>query len=424
MSYKTDRLVELFPDAFAAADPGSLLHTLLDALGAEFLDADDSLKQLLKSHWVNYASGAALDGLASIFGVTRRRLRDDLTMESDEAFRLRLKAVVQLFTGGGTVRAVKGAVRSALGLPFDLDQLNLPARFQPLRDAIEALVTLEEFSPTVERLTETVVTAVNGASELVLVVDLPTVEEERPTIAWSFQDSGRRLSLELNSSGQGVKATDDLFIRPGDTLFLSAESDGQLIARLNGENVTNRFTRLDGTSPPLLPAVPLTRSEWKFRAQSGLYSLSAFDTGETFDLPRFRVEMTWPRFQPLTFNVFVPYFLEATVRQLADLHGFTGKLLVFEGLPPERIQEVVNQTKAAGVRGSVHFTLNVFERQQQADQVRIDGTFVHSDAAEMADALTIGSVDRTQEVHHTSDRVMLGGVFDVSTFDGSFGFVA
>ena len=44
--------------------------------------------------------------------------------------------------------------------------------------------------------------------------------------------------------------------------------------------------------------------------------------------------------------------------------------------------------------------------------------------AEMADALTIGSVDQTQEVHDTSDRVMLGGVFDVSTFDGSFGFVA
>src|SRR5436305_14478821 len=93
MSYKTDRLVDLIPDAFAAAAPDSLLHTLLDAIGAEFLDADDGLKRLLRSHWVNYASGGGLDGLAAAYGVTRRRLRDGRAMESDEAFRLRLKSV-------------------------------------------------------------------------------------------------------------------------------------------------------------------------------------------------------------------------------------------------------------------------------------------------------------------------------------------
>ena len=39
--------------------------------------------------------------------------------ETDEAFRQRLRSLVSVFTGGGTVRAVVGAVQSALGLPFD-----------------------------------------------------------------------------------------------------------------------------------------------------------------------------------------------------------------------------------------------------------------------------------------------------------------
>src|SRR5215218_6552847 len=98
MSYKTERLTDLFPDAFAAGDRESLLYKLLDAVGAEFMDADEALKRLLKSHWVDYAEGAGLDGLAATFGVTRRRLRGG-DLESDDAFRQRLKSIVPLFAG-------------------------------------------------------------------------------------------------------------------------------------------------------------------------------------------------------------------------------------------------------------------------------------------------------------------------------------
>ena len=52
MSYKTDRLVNLFPDAYATQDRQSLLYRLLDALGSELFNADRALKELLKSHWV------------------------------------------------------------------------------------------------------------------------------------------------------------------------------------------------------------------------------------------------------------------------------------------------------------------------------------------------------------------------------------
>src|SRR5215207_2374236 len=158
MSYKTDRLVELFPDAYAVRDRESLLYRLLDAVGAELMVADEKVKRLLKSHWVRYAADDALDKLGATFGVKRRVLRKgpgetEERLESDEEFRVRLQWTVPLFTGGGTRRAVVGAVRSALGLPFDLDLLNLREQGYPgLHDDLEALVTLTEFSPKGDRV--------------------------------------------------------------------------------------------------------------------------------------------------------------------------------------------------------------------------------------------------------------------------------
>src|SRR5260370_21035692 len=116
MSYKTDRLVDLLPDAYAAAERESLLHQLLDVVGAELMVADAAVKRLLKSHWVDYATGAALDGLGAIYGVARRSLRDG-SLETDAAFRQRLRSVVLLFTGGGTNPPGQGAPRARLRPP-------------------------------------------------------------------------------------------------------------------------------------------------------------------------------------------------------------------------------------------------------------------------------------------------------------------
>jgi len=69
MSFKTDRLVALFPDAYAAREGASLLHAVLDAVGAELVRGDASIRDLLKSHWIDYAKDGGLDGLASLLGV-------------------------------------------------------------------------------------------------------------------------------------------------------------------------------------------------------------------------------------------------------------------------------------------------------------------------------------------------------------------
>jgi hypothetical protein len=423
MSYKTEELTRVLPDAYATDDAESLLYKLLDTAGAELMVADEKLKALLKSHWVDYASGPALDGLGAIFGVERRELQIG-GLEDDDQFRLRLKAVVPLFTGGGTVKAVLGAVRSALGLPFDLDQLNLPRAQAALREDIEKLVTLTEFSPSSERLVENAVSETGGASELLMVVEVSTVSEDIPRVEWTFlTGGGRLLSLERLDKGTGVKSDEALVVPRSGILVLSADEHGRLIATIGAEDVSELFTNLDGTTPALLPEVPPHRSEWRFRAQSGLYGIGEFDGDDTYDLPSYQVEMSFTRHERLTFDVQVPYFLKNSVDALRERHDYDRDLFVFQGLPHQRIQEVVDQTRAAGVRGNVIFTLDFYETHDQREE-RCATLAVHRASENMAadDALTLGSINREAEDQDMEEVFVIGGVWDVAAFDGSFSF--
>jgi len=426
MSYKTDELTRVLPEAYAVDDAESLIYKLLDAFGAELMTADEKVKRLLKSHWVNYAEGPALDGLAAIFGVRRRLLYDGVTLESDDAFRTRLKAVVPTFAGGGTRKAVLGAVRSAFGLPFDLRDLNLPEGYETLRTDIEGLIVLEEFSPTEERLVEDSVVERDEASELMLVVDIPTVREVRPRIRWTFSGSDARqhMSVELLGTGAGIKTVrDGLLVPANEPITLTADEEGTLSARLAGEDVSQLFVNLDDSAPAVMPEVPRTRSEWRFRAQSGILDLSKFDNDEMYDLPEFAVEMSWWRYEPLTFDVRVPYFLERSVKDLAQQHKYPGTVFEFQELPPERVQEVVDQTRAAGVRGHVHFSLNESEDHDQYEKCTvIEGRHRASEEADAADSLSVGSFNRGSEVQGLGEVFVIGGVWDVSTFDGGYGF--
>jgi hypothetical protein len=419
MSYKTDRLAKLFPQAYATTDTESLLYQLLDAIGAELMNADAAVKQLLKAHWVNYASDAGLDGLGALYGVSRRALPNG-ELEPDDVFRARLKSTVQLYTGGGTIKAIKGAVRSGLGLPYDLDHANLP---NGLRQDLENLIDLKEFSPDIQRSLSDSVTTVGNASQLILSIDIPSVRQQRPTITWEFTSgAGRELSLELLGAGAGLKSDETLLIPNGQTLTLTADATGNLIALLDSQNITARFTNLDGSQPARLPDVPTAHSDWKFRARSGLFDIGQFDT-DTFDVPKFRVEMRWERYQPLTIDVYVPYFLDAAVQALTARHGYTRELFVFQGLPREAIAQIVDQTRAAGVQANVHFSLNFNENHAQSESFQIDGWHHVAEDAAASDALAVGSIDRSAETHDVEEAFAIGGVFDISTFDGIYGFV-
>jgi len=431
MSYKTDRLTDLFPDAFAVEDRSSLLFRLLDAIGAEHMGADEAVKQLLKSHWVNYAEGAALDGLAATFNVTRRRLRSG-ELENDEGFRQRLKAVVPLFTGGGTRRAVIGAVRSALGLPFNLEQLNLSPRFDGLHRDLEQLITLEEFSPRGEQILGRDVAdiMVDGipVSTVDIDIDMPAVREERPAIRWNFtQGAARELVVIVTpdlpgAELRGIRSTEAIVIPQGSTLVFTALENGRLSATTGLTELAAGFTNLDGSTPALLPEVPVGRSRWRFQARSALFDISLFDEVNTYDLPTHQVEMNWLRYEPLTFDVHVPYFLKDAAAELVAFHGYPGSLFVFEGLPIETLVDVVDQTRAAGVRGSVQFSLNFLDVHEQREQLRMAGQHSIAETLDVSETLTAASMNDFQERHEIAETFVIGGVWDVSPFDQGHGF--
>lgn len=431
MSYKTDRLTALFPEAYAADDRESLLYKLLDAVGAEFMGADDAIKRLLKSHWVDYAEGAALDGLAATFAVSRRRLRGG-DLEGDAAFRRRLKSIVPLFAGGGTRRAVIGAVRSALGLPFDLDQLNLGPEYAALRRDIEALIRLEEFSPKGERILGSDVSEVlvdgRPISEVLLEINLPSVGQQRPAIRWQFTQGGARdLALLVTPLGggeaQGIRSVEALVIPPGETLVLTAVENGRLSAAIGFTELAGSFTNLDGSAPALLPQVPEGGSQWRFRADSALFDISLFDEVNTFDLPLFAVEMSWQRYEPLTFDVHAPYFLKEAVAALAAFYNYPGSLFVFEGLPVEALVDVVDQTRAAGVRGSVQFSLNFLDVHNHREQLLLDGVHSITEVQDAGEALTATSVNDNAEDQDMRETLVIGALWDFAPFDQGHGFV-
>jgi len=201
---------------------------------------------------------------------------------------------------------------------------------------------------------------------------------------------------------------------------LTTGPDGTLSAVLDGHDVTAAFTALDGGLPAVLPPVPQIHSEWRLRADGARFDVSAFDGPETFDLPEFGVTLSWPRAQPLTFDVVVPYFVQAVVADLVDRHGYKGDVFLYEGLPLDVIPQVVDQTRAAGVRAGVHFALELLEDHAQRERMRAAADHRLVEDADARDALTMGSLNTLVEEQDAADRFGFAALFDVATFDGPF----
>lgn len=440
MSFKTDRLVALFPDVYASREGDSLLHRLLDGFGAELVHADTAVKNLLKSHWIDYAKGGGLDGLGALFGVSRRLLPDG-TPEGDDTFRPLVKATVPSFIGGGTVEAIKGAVRAALGLPYDLTLLqkqlagpsgNIGKGISDLVAGLAALVQIEEFSPKTEVVLGTASPTATG-STTALDVNFATVQPVAPRIEWTFtQGGGRHLSLVRQDSGAGIMSRGHFEVPQGATLVLAGEGVTQFSASIGTTDVTSSFVDVDGTSPPQLPDVPAGGSKWIFSAaRAGEFDISAYDRNETFNAAAFSVSMEWIRYQPLMFDVVVPYFVDAAVKRILAGTGYESRFKVFKGLSLDAIQKVVDGSRAAGVRGMVQYSLSLpgesSEKTPWDDQAATEAfsALIDAHTTETHDAdesLAIGAFDSALEMHDATEHFAIGGVFNVSVFDGSFGF--
>jgi hypothetical protein len=440
VSFKTDRLVALFPEVYAAREGDSLVHRFLDALGAELVHGDAAVKDLLKSHWVDYAKGGGLDGLGALFGVSRRLLPNG-TREGDDTFRPLVKSTVPSFIGGGTVEAIKGAVRAALGLPYDLalfqKQLAGPSGsvttgIAALVAGLSTLVQIEEFSPKTEAVLGSAAPTATG-STVALDLNYAAVQAVTPRIEWQFtQGGGRHLSLLRQDSGTGIISRGEFEVSQGATVVLAGEGAAQFSASIGTTDVSAFFAALDGTSPPVLPEVPMGPSRWIFMASAaGEFDVSAFDSNETFNAAAFSVRMEWTRYQPLMFDVVVPYFVDAALTRILAGTGYENRFKAFKGLSLDAIQQVVDAKRASGVRGMVQYSLSLpgeaAEKTPWEDQAATEGfsSIIDGQLTETQDigeSLLVGALDNATEAHDANEHFAIGGVFNVSVFDRSFGF--
>ena len=105
-------------------------------------------------------------------------------------------------------------------------------------------------------------TVVNGANELTLALDIPSVRGERPTIRWKFTLGGAR-GLELtvkpddpSALTTGIRTIEALVIPPGETLVLTALNDGLLSAVIGFQELATQFTNLDAPPRRAYPRYP------------------------------------------------------------------------------------------------------------------------------------------------------------------------
>ncbi|MDO3379159.1 hypothetical protein [Geoalkalibacter halelectricus] len=108
MPTKTERILSYLPRTFRALPRPSVLHSLVDAFGAELLKGENSLAAVMLSHWVDHADRGAelIDDLARIGALYGLAPRPD---ESVEEFRTHLKRYIRTFLEGTVT--VQGALR-------------------------------------------------------------------------------------------------------------------------------------------------------------------------------------------------------------------------------------------------------------------------------------------------------------------------
>ncbi len=72
--------------------------------------------------------------------------------------------------------------------------------------------------------------------------------------------------------------------------------------------------------------------------------------------------------------------------------------------------------------GRVKYSLNFLDIHNQNEHLNLTSTHTITEDAGATEELTLGSFQRRLESHNVTDKLSLGGVFDISTFDTNFSF--
>jgi len=148
-------IIEYFPP-ITPRESDSVIVRFLDAFSTEAEDFGDDLDEIRESHYVDVASGDALDRIGAQYGPLGRRAGRD-----DSAYRTYLKSLVQVFQYRGTVPGIIAATSAGLGIReryVDVyEHFNDPeSEIATPKERREYTITLSEWTPhrvsTIEQL--------------------------------------------------------------------------------------------------------------------------------------------------------------------------------------------------------------------------------------------------------------------------------
>lgn len=302
MAIRAEKVAARLPHFYLSWDRSSVVSGLVESVGKRMEETEKDFAWIMRSHWVDTASGKDLDRLGALFSIPRGE-------ERDSDYRGRLKTAIISYKGGGTVSSIKMMARIALGLPQDY--------------------TVEVRENPLFMRKKTWKMRANGE----WTVDPRSIKSSEPdiTIAVDTKDS-RIVSPTITNVDTGESVTFYGELNFGDKLNLSK---GQ--ALLNGRDETQK---LSSTKPF---SMPRRKTKWQYTESIGS-NIAVFDKAY-FDKSVFAVDITssitfeWAAYQPASFEVLIPK-----------------ALLERSGARPEYVQRLVDSVKACGVKGEVKVT--------------------------------------------------------------------
>ena len=300
MAARAEKIASRFPHFYLSWDRSSTISSFVSAVGKAMDETEKEYVSIMRSHWVDTASGEDLDRLGALFSIGRGR------GETDADYRGRLKTAIISYKGGGTLSSIRMIARIALGLPQDYP---IEVRENPEVAMKRTWKVRANSEWTVDPRS-----IADAEPEITIALETKDVKISDPTI--TNLDTGESITFKgVLSYGEALRI-------------------GGGRATVNGVDQTQRL------STAKVPKMPRRKTKWQYTESIGA-NLGVFDRAQ-FDRSVFAVDSTssvtfeWKALQPASFEVLVP-------KALLDKSGAKAAY----------VQRLIDSVKASGVRGEV-----------------------------------------------------------------------
>lgn len=297
---RLDRTTTRLPRFYRHWKKDSVIYTLLDAISKQLDEADMRIIDLMRTRWVDTASGVALERLGSLLNVKR------FAGETDQRLRQRIVRTVNEYKGGGTVSSIKETVSGLISE----DEGNVGVIENPRVD------TYAEF------------TVKAGDS---WVLGSSGINDEQPVrLSITVEDEGSIDDPQIVNVETKELVSFKGKLKTGEQLIIEDQK-----AYVGEKDVSEKV------SPMKLPLLLRKDSGWQYR-EAILEHIAVFDTAKfdehTFavDVPAVTIRFDWSRNKPA-----------------AILVKIEGEALRGSGVTQSDVKTVVDSIKASGVEASI-----------------------------------------------------------------------